>query len=752
MLNADDSHVLDDITLNRQIIEASPLGMILVDARLPNLPFVYVNAAFERLTGYSREEVIGRNGRFLRGVDQDQPALKILNAALRDQVACTVTLRNYRKDGTLFWNELRISPIYDTDGTVTHFFSIQSDVTAAKEAEQQLMNSEYRYRMLFEENKEAIFLIALDGNYLRANHRASEMFGYTPEEMIGMSSFDLIVPEEHSKSHNMLARLLNGEKPPLYERWFVKKDGSRVLGLVNVTLIRDHQGNPLHIQSILHDITERRAIELALQDSFEELERFFTLSMELLCVADTDGNFIKLNNVWEATLGYPLSELQGRRFLDFVHPDDYEATMQAIATLDSQYPLPHFINRYRHKDGTYLFLEWQSYPHGKLIYAAARDITERIQMEMALRDSEARYRSVVNAMSEGIVLHDSDGYIQTCNEAAESILGLTTDQMRGLTSIDPHWRSIHEDGSAYPGDTHPAMITLRTRQPVSNAIMGVHKPDGQITWILINTRPIIHPDEAQPSAVVASFSDITELKKAEGHAIALALEKERLGLLTQFIQNAAHEFKTPLSAINSGAYMLSRAETPEQHRQYTRRIEEQVMRTTKLVDMLLEMVKLESQAAPPRQNIPLNYLLTSVAETFGPPTDHPLIQIDAAPDLPRLVGDRERLQNAIKHILDNALRFTPADGRIVMRAMADGENAVIEVEDTGIGIHPADLPRIFELFWRKDTAHSTPGMGLGLSIAQKIIHKHGGTVEVTSEPGSGSLVRVILPFAPPLDS
>lgn len=753
MLNTDEFHVLDNVTLNRQIIEASPLGMILVDARLPDRPIVYVNAAFERHTGYSLDEVVGKNCRFLQAGDHNQPALEILRAALRDQAPCTVTLRNYRKDGTLFWNELRISPIYGTDGSVTHFMGIQSDVTTTKQAEQHLIDSEYRYRMLFEESKEAIFLIDLDGIYLRANHRASEMFGYTPEEMIGKNSFDLIAPEEHSKSHNMLARLLNDEKPPLYERWFVRKDGSRVLALVNAALIRDHHGKPLHIQSILHDITERRAIELALQDSFEELERFFTLSMDLLCVADTDGNFIKLNKVWEATLDYPLSELQGRRFLDFVHPDDQEATRQAIAKLDAQYPLPHFINRYRRRDGTYCYLEWQSYPHGKLIYAAARDITERIQMEMALRDSEARYRSVVNTMSEGIVLRDGAGVVQTCNTAAERILGVTAQQIIGQIWIDPGWNPIHEDGSPYPIETHPALTTLHTGQPVSNAIMGIHKPDGQIIWLLINARPILHPDERQPSAVVTSFSDITELKKAEEHAVALALEKERLGLLTQFIQNAAHEFRTPLSAINSGAYMLSRAETPEQRQQYTRRIEEQVMRTTKLVDMLLEMVRLESQAAPLQQDIPVHYLLASVAEAFKPAPDRPPVQIDASPDLPHLTGDRERLQNALRHILDNALRFTPADGRVIMRARADGQNIVIEIQDTGIGIHQVDMPHIFKLFWRKDVAHTSPGMGLGLSIAQKIIHMHGGDILVQSESGQGSVVRVILPFElPPLNT
>lgn len=752
MFNADDATttILDHLNISRQIIDASPAGMILADARLPDMPIVYINPAFERMTGYSRDEVVGQNCRFLQRDDRDQPELDVLRAALRDQTPCVVTLRNYHKDGTLFWNELRINPIYNTEGEVTHFYGIQNDVTASKQAEQQLKENEYRYRMLFEENKEAIFLIGLDGIFIRVNPRAAEMFGYTSEEMIGMHSFQLIAPEAHPQSEIMLARLKAGEKPPLYERWFVRKDGVRLLATANVALVCDHQGRPMHIQSILHDITDHHNLKIALQNTVDELDRFFTLSIDLLVVADTDGYFLKVNKAWEETLGYPLEILQGHRFLDFVHPDDLESTLQAIAELNTQAPVFNFINRYRRKDGTYRYLEWQSHPYGKLIYAAARDITDRLEIEAALRDSEARYRSVVNAMSEGIVLQAQDGTIQACNEAAERILGLTADQMMGRGSIDPRWRSIHEDGSPYPGDTHPAMVTLTTGEPVSNAIMGVHKPSGDLTWILINSRPIMHSDETQPSAVVASFSDITELKKAEEQTIALALEKERLGLLTQFIQNATHEFRTPLAVINSSTYMLSKSETPEQHERYTKRIEEQVMRTTKLVDMLLEMVKLESQPTPVRRNVSLNFLVRSACEAYKPSPDKPTLQIDAAPDLPHIGGDSEQLEEAIQHIVDNAVKYTPADGAIFVRArVEDAITAVIEVEDTGIGISEAALPHIFELFWRQDESHTTPGLGLGLSITQKIIHMHGGKIKVKSEVGKGSLFRIVLPISPP---
>ncbi|MEH2144398.1 PAS domain S-box protein [Nostoc sp.] len=133
----------------------------------------------------------------------------------------------------------------------------------------------------------------------------------------------------------------------------------------------------------------------------------------------------------------------------------------------------------------------------------------------ALQASEQRYRSVIAAMTEGLVVQNTDGTIYTSNVSAEEILGLSAEQIMGRSSFDPHWYSIHEDGSPFPGNQHPAMVTLQTGEPCRNVIMGISKPDGQLTWISINTQPLLHPNQLLPYAVVSSFSDITERKWAE---------------------------------------------------------------------------------------------------------------------------------------------------------------------------------------------------------------------------------------------
>lgn len=127
-----------------------------------------------------------------------------------------------------------------------------------------------------------------------------------------------------------------------------------------------------------------------------------------------------------------------------------------------------------------------------------------------LRGSEHLYRSVIAAMEEGIVIHNSTGEIVTHNRSAEQILGLSHDQLMGRTSTDPRWRSVHQDGSPFPGEDHPAMITLNSGEPQHGVIMGVYTPDERLTWISVNSQPVMKADNQHPSAVVATFVDVTD--------------------------------------------------------------------------------------------------------------------------------------------------------------------------------------------------------------------------------------------------
>ena len=182
-------------------------------------------------------------------------------------------------------------------------------------------------------------------------------------------------------------------------------------------------------------------------------------------------------------------------------------------------------------------------PDGRRLGAvvAARDVTEARRAEAALRELEAHHRSVIDHLTEGVVQQEADGRITTCNPAAERILGLSYGQMIGRSSLDPRWRAVHEDGSPYPGDTHPSMVALQTGEPQQGRVMGVHKPDGTLSWIKISAQPLFHAGDAQPAqpaqpyAVVASFTDVTALKNTEARLRHEALHDPLTGLPTRVL-------------------------------------------------------------------------------------------------------------------------------------------------------------------------------------------------------------------------
>ncbi|MBE9050669.1 diguanylate cyclase [Nostocales cyanobacterium LEGE 11386] len=301
--------------------------------------------------------------------------------------------------------------------------------------------------------------------------------------------------------------------------------------------IRDNQDQYFGRLYIFEDISRRKQIETALKASEERWQYALEGNGDGVWDWNTQTNEVFFSRRWKEMLGFAEHEIGNSLIAwdQLVHSDDkpqvYEAINKYFRGETQQYVSEH---RIWCKDGTYKWI----LDRGKIfsrsddgrplrLLGTHTDITERKWMEEALRESEERYRYVITTMAEGIVLQQADGRITACNESAERILGLTSDQMMGRTSIDPRWRAIHEDGTSFPGETHPAIVTLQTGQPQSNVIMGVHKPDNNLTWISINSQPVFQPDELTPYAVVTSFTDITIRKKAQ-QALQQQMEQERM--------------------------------------------------------------------------------------------------------------------------------------------------------------------------------------------------------------------------------
>lgn len=319
-------------------------------------------------------------------------------------------------------------------------------------AEKEIRESEEKFRNIFENSPTGKLLLMVDGGQ-KVNRVFCNIVGYSEEELGKLDLNKITYPDDIEESERVMSSLLNNEK--VYERYqkrYIHKSGRIVWTDVGIFLQRDENNKPLYFINSISDITEQKAAENALIEKTEELDKYFTYTLDLLCIADTDGNFRRLNNAWESTLGYKLQDLEGKPFLDFVHPDDLDATLAAMADLSKGNEVLSFTNRYLHKDGSYRFIEWRSFPAGDLIYASARDITERrkaeeeihqinIQLEVTNQELEAFAYSVSHDLRAP--LRHIDGFIEllkkkiisTADDSVKRYLNIISDSSKRLGAL-----------------------------------------------------------------------------------------------------------------------------------------------------------------------------------------------------------------------------------------------------------------------------------------------------------------------------
>jgi len=254
----------------------------------------------------------------------------------------------------------------------------------------------------------------------------------------------------------------------------------------------------------------------------EELEAFFSVNLDLLCIADLEGNFIKTNKAWSRILGYSAEELSTRKFLEFVHPDDLQATLDAMAELGKGEEVLDFTNRYRSKDGSYRFIEWRSHPVGTLIYAAARDVTERVEQERKLLENQRQYESLVNNIP-GITYrgkNDPHWTMLFLSSMVDTITGYRADELLG--SVQTSYGSlIHPDDAEMVASAVSAGIDARETWEVEYRVR--HK-DGTIRWAYEKGRAVLD-SKGEILYLDGFILDISDKKLAE-----LSLERERYRL------------------------------------------------------------------------------------------------------------------------------------------------------------------------------------------------------------------------------
>ncbi|NJL94674.1 MAG: PAS domain S-box protein [Anaerolineae bacterium] len=647
----------------------------------------------------------------------------------------------------------------------------------------QLQENEQRYRSMFESQVHAVAIH--DGTrFLLANDATARLCGYQQgSELVGVPLAAVIHPNWHTQTLHWARERLTGEghPPQRYELCLLGADGvTRWADTEHVVMQLDGQQVTM---THAMDITERKQAAILLHQQRDHLDALHQTTLDLMRQQDLDSlletilrraaeligtsdGYIYLlepdqdllvrrtslgvfNRYRQMTLhrheGLAGKVLETGNAMMIDHYDQWEGRLprfetgifssiigvplktrgQTVGVIALAYPSPdqHFLP-------AQLEILQRFAQFASLAYENARLVRE-------LQRSEKRNRAMLEAMPDLVLRMNQAGVYLDIKpgDPAEAF----------ELPLNAVGRAVHE--------VLPPEGAAQAQQAITDAL---HTAQTQI--IEYQSKVAGQPQDyearviqTKEDEVVVFVRNITERKQAQQQALDLQLEKARVRMLEEFISDASHDLRTPLSNIRSRLYLLQKASDNLQRARQSSVIELEVLRLETLITDLLTMVQLDrGETHPDRSLVNLNHLLQDVVTAHQARADEKALrlQVSLAEQLPPILGSATQLYRVFSNLLTNALNYTE-HGTISLRSQAHGAQVMVEVEDTGIGITAEDLPHIFDRFFRADRARSahSGGTGLGLAIVKRIIELHDGQVIVHSQPQQGARFQVWLPIS-----
>jgi PAS domain S-box-containing protein len=550
----------------------------------------------------------------------------------------------------------------------------------------------------------------------------------------------------------------------VYELTKVRKDGTRLPAIVQVSALRDAQDVIIGYLLIGTENT-------ALANAAEERNRFFALSLDMLCTLGLDGYYRNLNPAWEKTLGFTLAEIQATPFIEFVHPDDRQATLAIVDQLASGAPVTGFENRYRCKDGSYRFFLWNATQvvEDQIIYGAARDITARKLAEEALLKAGALQSAIFNSPNFSSIATDANGVIQIFNVGAERMLGYTAaevvNRITPANISDPqemiaHAKALSVELGTQIGPGFEALVFKASRGIEDIYELTYVRKDGTRFPAVVSVTALRNAED-QIIGYLLIGTDNTARKQAvqERQKLEEALElirQDQMRFKDEFLSHVSHELRSPLTAIKQFTTILLgglAGDLNKEQREYQQIVLKNIRQLQAMIDDLLEVTRLETgklTVEPERVSV-----MIAVTDTFNTLKGSArakgvTLSYDLAPNLPSVHADPTRLRQILIILLDNAIKFTPEGGSVTIKALVQQQDTrllLLEVSDNGVGINPEITEDIFERLYQvsERTEGSRKGLGLGLYICKELVMRQGGTIWAKRRPQKGSTFSFTLP-------
>jgi len=732
----------------RGLLEAAPDAMVVVNQAGE---IVLLNVQAEKQFGYRRDELIGQKVKniipegFAERLVADE--LRSAEDALAQQIGTGIELTGRRKDGSDFPIEIMLSPLESSEGILVT--AAIRNISVRKEAEKNIVRMEGRYRGLLEAAPDAMVVVNQAGEIVLLNVQAENQFGYSRDELVGQQVKN-IIPEGFAEriiadgtrsAEDALAQQI-GTGIELIGR---RKNGSNFPIEIMLSPLESAEG--ILVTAAIRNISVRKEAEKNIVRMEGRYRGLLEAAPDAMVVVNQQGEIVLLNVQAEKQFGYRRDELVGQQVINII-PEGFAERLVADELRSAEDALAQQIGTGieltgRRKDGSDFPIEIMLSPlessEGILVTAAIRNISVRKAADKHLAQMEGRYRGLLEAAPDAMVVVNRRGEIVLLNVQAEKQFGYHRDELVGqkMKNIIPEGfaERLIADGLRSPEDA--------LAQKIGTGIeLSGRRKDGSDFPIELMLSPL---ESAEGILVTAAIRDITMRKTAENHLLQKVEELNRSNEeLGQFAYIASHDLQEPLRMVASYTQLLSRryaGKLDADADEFIAFAVDGASRMQRLIQDLLAFSRIGTKGADLVDYSSEEAMQQALINLRGVISDSgALVTHDP---LPLVLADEMQLVQLFQNLVGNAIKYqSPGIPHVhVSAAMNSDKKWVFSVRDNGLGIDPQYFDRIFGMFQRLHKREEFAGTGIGLAICKKIVERHKGTISVESQVGQGSTFR-----------
>ena len=700
--------------------------------------------------GYRIEDIIGKSiYDFIFDDDKNNFEETIIKSISTPFQPYTFELRKLRSDFEIIWVKTTIYSILEDRGLSAIIINSEN-ITSHKSTLNALILSEERLAATEQFSLIMSTFTTLEGNFIKVPKRFCDFVGYTEHELLGKNFRDITHPDDVEIQVQLWQQFVEGDKKSIeLEKRYICKDKKLVWAYINSTAIRDLYGNVSQVLTYVKDITENKLAQEEIRKSERRYRLLVNSIKEIIFQTDLQGNWIFLNPAWEDITGFSVKDTLGKYFLDFVHKDDRELSLKKFHSLfHNQFENDKYEIRYNRADGKNCWMEAFAKPafddNENIIGIAGTliDITERKLADESLRQSEERFRALVDNMLDPAYISDWQGNIIFSNNAGKNLLkNYETDNFKIANLKD----FIHtEHITKYLND----LKILNSTGKGYLAEYRLTSINSIEVWVETLSSKIIFDGI---TANLVTFRDVSErrifinqLKEAKEKA------EESIRLKTNFLANMSHELRTPMAGILGYAEILKQEFKESEHKKMTDDLFDSGKRLMETLDLILELSKIEANKVEVRfTEINVAKKIIESIELFSRSAEQK--QLYLLPHIKNenlfITADEDMLKEVIDNLLSNAIKFTRTGGiavKVEENYYNDCPYVDIKFIDTGIGISKEHQEIIFEEFRQVSEGlnRKFEGTGLGLTISAKLVKMMNGSIHVESSGRNGSTFTI----------